>query len=250
MSKEAIISLLSDLKEEDIQSIGGLDVTLKANPILKLCSSHMTSNPHCFWTGREGKIKARSSNQYKSDADIPFISNLFRSCMLESNIAVRKRISFAVSRIFALYSQGPIAVVYLASDKESEPANLTVGTNFWEAELPVLTNLLKIGKLQHIHFFIHRESKWLGPIDLKNLNVPIYRRYIHPLDHKSVHFSFVQDCFKQADYDQWRLEPPRKGINIVKLRKIVSIWRKKSSKRSYKRFIISVLIIIFFFSFI
>ncbi len=124
---ESIISLLADLKEEDI---GVLSTTLKANSVLKICEGHMKLNSHCFWAGREGKVRSRLQDQYKSDADVPFISELFKLCMQESNLVIRKQISFAVSRIFALYSQGPIAVVYLASDKESESSGLTVGTNF------------------------------------------------------------------------------------------------------------------------
>ena len=225
---------------DDVESINALgNPTTKARQFLDFCRPHMTSELHCFWAGRQGKLKARESKEYKSDADVPFVSALFALCTALKDQgnpqSVVKLFAFAVSRLFASYSKGPTAVVFLASDKPSEPAGLTVGTNFYEAELPVLATLLRVGQLKQIHIYTQQSADgWQGPLvfprDLVELR--IYRRYVHPMDPCRMRVPFVSDEYTQADYERWRLEPARRGTTVAFMRRIVLKWRRKKLAQS------------------
>ena len=222
-----IDSIFTDFTLDDVDSIqwNKLRITPRAQKFIDYCRPHMTYARHCFWSGKNAKIKCRENKAYLSDKDVPFIKELFELCNIlrDQGKPYLKMFAFAVSRVFALYSKGPTAVIYLSSDKSTEPAGLTTGTNLYEAELPVLVSLLHGKVLEHIHLYV--EGVPYGPIHHIQ-QLPIYRRYVHPLDPISTHISFVSDSYQQSDYDQWRLEPPRKYITAGRIRKILLRWQK------------------------
>ena len=234
---EVLTQVLLSLNQVDVESIDedAKHATPNAQAFLDFCSTRIVREPHCFWSGRTAKLRAQAAKpeQYRSDAEVPFVATLFRTCMSLECVSPqqRRQISFAISRVYALYSEGPHALVYLSSDKPTESAGLTVGTNFWEAELPVLSRMVSVGRLTALQYFVYDQtlSRWTTREQVDTL--PIYRRYAHPLDPLSVLGSFVEDRFGQNDYDMWRLTAPRRAIILGRVRSIVAIWTGKRHSR-------------------
>ena len=196
------------------------------------------SDNRCFWAGTQARSKALKEENYITDTMHPIIGKLFNIC---SEIRVHNGhseqltlISYAISKAYASYSRG-IVKIFISSDKLSESPCLTVGTNFWEAELPVLRhlerqNLVKLNVYLHIGDLIsHTDCSvssletanryWIGPFT--HLSLPVVRRQWHPLDY-GCRDSFVVQGMNQDDYDNWRSRPPRKYTSMAMLRKCVS----------------------------
>lgn len=159
-----------DFKLEDCESIP-LKPTAKALKFLVFAAEYMKYNNHCFWSGNNAKNKAHA---FISDKDVDFISLLFR---FWNTYNYDKTVSFAISRLYAMYSNLPEAIIFLSSDKPTEKTGLTMGTNFWEAELPVLLQLnFKIICFVDNHTGICYQDL------ISQKNITIYRRYAHPMD--------------------------------------------------------------------
>jgi hypothetical protein len=199
----------------------------------KLLSPLMIKQPHCFWGGREAKKRAHQETTHKSDKEIPLIRELFikiRDTRKKMGCydPLLTEVAFWVSRLYALHTIG-IPKIFIAQDKETEEPGYTVGTNLWEAELPTLWELVHKGEIEDIHLYLYQNKVWKGPISLKNgnIDIPVWRRTWHPLDDPSTKLSFVERHFEQKDFDFWRTQPPRKGINLRKLVKFIRIWKGK-----------------------
>lgn len=215
--------------------------TSRAKQLYQLCQRwDLVKDHHCFWSGQLGKEKAcdkvkRSSYKFKTDADVWLISRLFKLCFQLPNSMQHKQPSYAISRMFAFYThENEVAHVYLATDKNSESSGITVGTNFWEAEFPVLRSQLTKPSHQLLFHIYNVKTKtwnrmWCDSPQWKGLT--IYRRYEHPLDSKSTRSSFVHDHFSQYDYDHWRTTPPRKGIYIQTLLTQIDKWKRIAKQR-------------------
>lgn len=103
--------------------------------------------PHFFWSCFEARIKAQHELLQRDgamDHSYPFISFLFALCTVLRNevdggvyTSQMTMVSYAISRVYASLARGT-ALVFLSTDKPTEPTGITLGNNFWEAELPVL----------------------------------------------------------------------------------------------------------------
>jgi hypothetical protein len=222
--------MLLEINETDLNSVP-YNPTILAQKFLNYSKQYMEYLPHCFWSGKEAKEKSKELLKFKSDADISYISLLFKYIGENKTIKNNKQISFLISKLFALYSKGPEVIISLSSDKKSEIPGLTVSTNLWEAELPIINYLYQIGEIKKINFMIFSYSihsmTYNKIISFQKLNIPIYRRYYHIYDHINSKNSFILDTYDQTDFDNWRKTPNRKGININIIRKMIKKWRNK-----------------------
>jgi hypothetical protein len=215
---------LLSITQTDLESVP-YNPTIKAEKFLEYSKQYMNYSAHCFWSGKEAKNKSKELKDFKSDADIPYISLLFKYIIEnKNNIKNIKEISFMISKLFALYSKGPEVIICLSSDKKSESAGLTVNTNLWEAELPIINYLFQIGQIKEINFIILSENN-CNKISFSELNVQIYRRYYHISDRLIDRKSFILDTYDQTDFDNWRKTPGRKGININYIKNIIKKWK-------------------------
>ena len=229
--------LLVKLNDIDIESIGTNHQTINASNAHEYVKKFMDlkNTNHTFWAGINARERAMIEPNYKTDNSYGIISLLFNFCSKLKTCGFDAlqltNISFAISRIYAAQTTG-IAKIFISSDKPSEKTGLTVGTNLWEAELPVLWNLYHRGIITDIQLYIDDgvlyNSKWMSGVSMINdkINIPIYRRTWHYLDNDNTKSSFVQANMIKADYDKWRETPPRKAITTTKLKSIIMKWKK------------------------
>lgn len=107
-------TFLSEFTSADVESIqppfDEKQWTPRAQQLYRLCQSwDIQKNRHCFWSGRLGKEKASdkvkgSGYEFKTDADIPILSRLFKLCFQLPNAMQHKQPSYAISRMFAFYT--------------------------------------------------------------------------------------------------------------------------------------------------
>lgn len=225
--------LFSQVTSTDYDSLCHSPTPL-ASKLLAEAKRWIPAGPHSFWAGRAARQRACLTPY--AESHVPFMSFLFIWCQryIKKNKSDSvKLLFFTISRLFARTTIG-LASVFLSSDKPSEEPGLTVGTNFWEAELPVLWTLQKQGTVQVLIYM----GGWKKAVALSSVNlksIPIYRRYAHSLDRKDCRDSFVSDDFTQMDYDAWRTQPPRRGILVGKLHGFACQWKLKSqNKKSQK----------------
>jgi hypothetical protein len=214
----------------DWQTVGTERPTENAKLFVADACTRIQGEPHCFWTGREARKRAYEQDGYRCDNKVTYVSVLFEKGKEIQDSHVKKEFFFAVSRIFASHSTS--ALICVSSDKKTEPAGFTVGTNFWEAELPVLWKL-KDGIAITLLLIEHHEEVKLNLSQNELMKVRIYRRYAHSLDCDKK--SFVEDHYQQEDYDQWRKEKPRRGILFQDLLKWFRRWRSVVRCESERR---------------
>jgi len=119
--------------------------------------------------------------------------------------------------------------LYLSSDKDSEGVGLTVNNNLWCAELPTL----KAASVE-ISVFLYSDGTWRGPVNLNDLDIPVWRRNWHPLDNDIHRSSFVEPHYNITDFDSWRLAPARPYISLSYLRALVARLVHKFRVRRYR----------------
>ena len=235
--------LLTCLIQKDIESIGTQRQTENANNLENYIKGFMDlgNSNHCFWAGINARKKAIAEVNYKTDTSYLILTVLFNICykLLTCKIYSQEKltdISFAISRIYASQTTG-IAKIFISSDKPTESVGWTIGTNLWEAELPVLWNLYHRRVIKDIQLYIDNgilgNSNWNNGISIINYNcisLPIYRRTWHSLDSPDTKSSFVVPGMVQSDYDQWRLTAPRKFITTTRLKVIINKFKKNIKK--------------------
>jgi hypothetical protein len=189
--------------------------------------------PHCFWSGIQARARANvlaREGKAVTDSSYPFISFLFAVCSTIRSEAGgvygghETLISFAISRIYASFAQD-LALVFLSSDKPSEPTGITLGNNFWMAELPVLQANKHNGKITDIKVSINTNSIWETYSFNELLFLPLWRRSWHMLDDIKHKPSFVTQKMETADWEAWRTAPPRKPITVYTLFHICRKWK-------------------------
>lgn len=221
---------ISTLSISDWQSVGTHSPTPHARVFLQAVEKKIIRSPHCFWSGKAARTQAYEQTDYVCDNQVPLVSVLFEKGKKEAkDPLIQKEFFFAISRLFALTSTS--ALIFLSSDKPSEPPGLTIGTNFWEAELPVLWRLRQEGKLSICEICLMETGKATRNLDLSQESLasfPIYRRYKHPYD--ADEDSFVQDHYKAQDYEKWRKAKPRKAILFGNLLRMALLWRRMTRK--------------------
>ncbi|BAU79945.1 hypothetical protein A9K97_gp406 [Tokyovirus A1] len=210
------MDILLRITREDFESVGTDNETDKVKALLKLVKRECPSIgefPHKFWSGMEAR--KQKVEGVMSDADYPFISSLFREC---EKFREKRRgehdeqmtlVSFMISSIFARFCKEK-AYVFLSSDKPTEEAGLTISTNFYEAELPVL---LRLG----LPIFVSRsvERIWTPFQEIRedSFDCPVWKRYWDPSDGPETEKSFVKQKMSPNEWDEWRLAPPRKPLS-------------------------------------
>lgn len=192
--------------------------------------------PQCFWAGLEGRKRAHQEKDHLTDDQVPVIRMLFRMLSLirknmKKHDPQMTELSFMVSRVFAYYSGGT-AKIFISQDKSTEEPGYTTGTNLWEAELPMLWELLHLRILDDIHIHLFRNGSWDGPFSIRDerLDFPIWRRNFHKLDAPDTKLSFVEQHYAQDDYDRWRTQPPRRGIMLSSLKRMIARWKRSCKK--------------------
>lgn len=226
--EQEIISLFSRVTQKDFVSVGTCQETSTALKFLHLFRDNepnIGAKEHRFWSGMEAR-KEKVPRTF-SDADYPFIVYLFELCQRErqkNNGEYSERmtlVSFMISSCFAYFSRGT-AHVFLSSDKPTEEAGLTTGTNFMEAELPVLQRLKRNGDIQKILVYRFVSEDWKEPREIgeDSFDVPIYRRQWHPMDSFESKKSFVRQQMTQDEWEEWRDALPRKSCSWKTLKKI------------------------------
>lgn len=220
------LGLLLKLTDQDIASIGTAAPLEPARRLISACEAEddFSAGRQCFWSCLSVREQASQVPGFATDAQFKSLARLFRLCMTEVQPGpTRSRLAFAVSRVYAQFARG-IVHVFLGSDKPSEPAGLTIGNNFWEAELPVL----QLRKAQGIvtEILVHVQG---STTTWEDLDVPLWRRDFHPsLDDPVTRPSFIEAGWSQEQWDQWRQEEPRrKPLTLRKLRGLVSKFRSK-----------------------
>lgn len=226
------------LTSEDIDSIGSSSPTKTATEFVKFTSQYNTnteSSEHCFWSGMEAKKKAQSLTNLLKDSDYAVINLLFEICVMvrENNddtyFEELTRVSFATSRVFALFSKGN-AHIFVSTDKDSEPPGFTCNNNFWDAELPILQMLYftKVVTNIWLYFYDHTIKSWLDPVSIHQTDIdfPIWRRKWHPiLDKVDIKDSFVHQKMTPSQWDSWRKNKPRTYITFQKLKQVIRHWK-------------------------
>lgn len=223
--------LLFELKEDDVDSIGTKNPTDLAKKIIQICKPYFVEcNTYVFWSTRPARVEAyklSDKKEYMLDKKHALINDLFErwSNISKTNKIDNKKmilISFAISRLYALQATNN-ALVFLGSDKSTEGVGFHVGNNLWHAELFVLRHVCK-----NIKFVIvdDNNTKTYDVTPDKLLVLPIWRREYHILDDPKTSKSFVKRSYGQLEYDQWRMEPPRKGITYGRLYEHCQKWRK------------------------
>ncbi|AHC55133.1 hypothetical protein D1R32_gp416 [Tunisvirus fontaine2] len=223
--------LFARLTQRDFVSVGTGEETDVALEFLRLVQENEPDigkkGEHRFWSGMEAK--KQSVKGTVSDADYPYISYLFGLCKENGQYSKQMvLVSFMISSCFAYFSRG-VAHVFLSSDKPTEEAGLTTGTNFMEAELPVLQRLKRRGKISGI--FVSRfTSGWTEPQELnESFDIPVWRRNWHPMDGEQTKKSFVWQNMTQDDWEEWRKTEPRKSCSLGSLRKVTYALNKCTS---------------------
>jgi hypothetical protein len=227
--------LFFELRENDVDSIGTNKPTKLAEQIINACRPFFEQcNTYVFWSTRLARTEAYkllNNNNTILDKNHKLISRLFEEWSKISKTLDNKSISektmilisYAISRLYALQATKN-AIVFLGSDKKTEDIGFHVGNNLWHAELPVLQNncpnirfimVDEIGDKTITHEITKDKLKYL----------PIWRREIHSMDDYSCSKSFVKISYTQNDYDEWRKEPPRRGILYGRLFKYYLKWK-------------------------
>jgi hypothetical protein len=256
---QQVLSLFTQLTDVDVKSIGSDHITNTAKTLLDITWNERTEEEkvydslitvgesssssisgsssytsHCFWSGIVARSYVLSRPELRTDYSYYIFNFLFELCELiriENNNEHSHQmtvVSFAISACYATLSSGTVHV-YLSSDKQSERVGLTVGNNFWEAELYVLRHMLKLGSITDIifHLYNNEDNNWvIDNID----NIPLWRRNWHPLDGMEKQSSFVSMSRKnivKEDYDQWRLTQPRPHITTIQLKNIINTWYRR-----------------------
>lgn len=180
----------------------------------------------CFWSGRAAAACAAEMGGV-TDKSFRVLRDLFAACSVRGTPPA---VGYAISGAFAETTRGT-AHVWLSSDKPSEPAGLTVGTNLWEAELPVLQMRRQAGHLAGLCFHVQRDDgTWTETAVLPD-HLPIWRRHAHPLDPPTTSASFVTSEKEQHEWDAWRARPPRPLLlTWGQLRAIANKWRHMACK--------------------
>lgn len=221
--------LLITLSHEDIESIGLHNQSPHATQLIEYCIQFMPAHTiNIFWCGQQGRTKANEESERlnaKMDSGYPFISLLFKICYLGRDQYSRHTtqmtdVSFAISKVFAQRSTHN-AYIFIASDKPSEHPGFTVGTNLWNAELPVLRQRMVMGYLDNIIVSYCVNGGWTEGKHIDNIDLPIYRREHHILDCPTTELSFVKSTYTLPDYIKWLDYPARKGIKITVMKKII-----------------------------
>ncbi|AMQ10562.1 hypothetical protein [Brazilian marseillevirus] len=208
--------LFQKLTREDFVSVGSGNETQTALEFLSLVKDNeptIGEKEHLFWSGMEAR-KQRINNTV-SDADYSYISFLFDLCQKNKERYSEQMtlVSFMISSCFAYFSRGT-AHVFLSSDKPTEEPGLTTGTNFMEAELPVLQRLKQRGKIQKILVSRFVTGIWKEPQEMNGeFDIPVWRRDWHPMDGEETKESFVRKSMTQGEWEEWRKAPPRKSCS-------------------------------------
>lgn len=182
----------------------------------KYCVGKCKTNSYpCFWSCRPGRTAAYNDPLSYTDADCYVVNLLFqhhKNCL-----------AFEISRAYASFARGTV-LVYMGSDKMTEPVGFHVGNNFWIAELPTLQRMLREGKIENILLRIVGEGRTIsmksGVIDL-----PLWQRQWRPHNGEETKRSYVSQVMSEDDWEQWRRAPPRKYITYSRMLEIVRRWK-------------------------
>lgn len=243
------VAALSGFTAEDSDSVITNNPTGRALKFLSLLTflesngfstPRQFAKPLSFWSGRIAQEKAFQETAGISDSRVPAISVMFDVCQSLQEIQGRYDayiliLSAAISRIFALHTQG-VVNVYLNSEKSSEAAGFTIPNNFWLVELPTLMDRYhqKIVTDIVIYLYDHQKKIWLDGVSLfskKGEDVQIYRRDLHPLlDDKKNENRFKKVNATPKEREEWKKSSPRPSITYGKLKYIARSWQERTSK--------------------
>ncbi|BBI30307.1 hypothetical protein QKT49_gp456 [Acanthamoeba castellanii medusavirus] len=247
LEQRALFFLLN-ISHGDFVSIGTGEETPLAREFLDLVQENtdesLLEKERCFWSGMEARERARQKEDAITDDRCSLLSLLFSVCSKRrrENGGMHTKqetlFSFCISSAYAYFAHGT-AHVFLSSDKPSERTGLTTGTNFLEAELPVL-----LRKGVRVAVYLMDDGNWKGPIDYgdKNLDLPMWRRDWHPLDGRDSLASYVNVCPSvqsidpalflesrkektQREWDEWRMQPPRTPCQTSLVSFVVKRWK-------------------------
>lgn len=187
--------------------------------IQSLCTQRLP----CFWSCKNGGEYAKKNVNYFTDSDCPIISLLFNTKPL-------KEISYEISKAYASLASKEV-MVYIGSDKSNEEIGFHLGNNFWNAEFPVLRNLMYQGIVSDIIINLIQNNIIIKKLSVKQnkITLPLWRRSWHPSDGIQRRLSFVWPAMTDKDWDVWRKASPRPFIRYNIIIKIVKIWKSKIS---------------------
>ncbi len=244
------LAVLPSFNLHDSETIGAENPTENARKFMGLFA-YLEANgfpgpsiyrkPVNFWSGEAARSRAVSLETELSDNQAPAIAVMFDLCEAIQDIQGEyntwlRLLSASISRIFAMHAFG-VANVYISSDKPCEDAGLTVGNNFWEAELGILQRRLAKQQISdiRIHVFDHLRQVWNPPVSLNSpegMGLQIRRRSFHRHDDEA-HLDRFKAGKSEAERELWRQSGQRPTITLGSLKRIAGRWRVYSGSRLF-----------------
>lgn len=263
--KVACLAFIDAQNDPTIEAAGNPDALKKLKNVYDFLSVQgffgVEGRSVSFWSGAEAKKKAKEEYQKTgelSDAEVPALVVLFNIVSIfekefymplsansglsdaYKNLAVI--LPDALSRLYASESEGE-ANVYISSDKSSEPAALTMGNNFWNAELQTLQRREKPAPIWiHLHN-PHSADPWGHKIDFndpKSLEkLRVNRKLPYSPKHASVEQlidkdpkQFRKSVMTTEEYGLWKEYPnAQQGVSLATLKKAARAIKKEAASR-------------------
>lgn len=226
-----------------------------------------------FWSGKYGADKAESTPGEISCSEVPSISVLFSLYNMvsdyldeEKGASIPNFLQEALSKLYALKAKGHVNV-YISARNRADEARLTIGNNFWNAELFTLQQKLRKGEIDsiNIHLFDGQNNQWKPPVDInskeadaalflikrearrappKNVapqtpttpavsskeidkEIKEFDEFQKTLPKDATYSNFMQQC--QNDIVK-KPEPRPKPLSWGALRKVVAHWKQKTQE--------------------
>lgn len=241
---------ISYFTEEDYESIGSTLPTPRTKELIE-CFESLDQNGFSlaqgniinFWSGDEAKKRAWNDDSL-SDSKIPAIAVGFDICRAIQQIENKKKYHIMarklpniVSAIFSSLAKDEVRV-FISSNKQSEPASIIAGNNFFKAELPVVQRLASQNIVTKIFIYLQsKEGIWQHPVEFNSKEadcIPVVRRLPYKsgkveLDDKdSTPFVVIERWKDRNHFKNWcDTAPARPSITLGQLRSIARKFKKE-----------------------
>ena len=213
-----------------------------------------------FWSGDSAFDKASNIPDEISSAKVPNMALMFDMTGLINGMQdtldfkIPGEITQALSRWYAMGAKGSVNI-YISSNKASEGPALTMGNNFWIAELVTLQERLKNGEIDaiKINMYDHRTGQEVGPYDINSKEaepfLQIVRRNAYQPSEQQIEQAIktmspeyqqkfkamieTGDKAKAFEFDV--LAPERRSMSMEKLREVALTFRAKAAQKALKK---------------
>lgn len=213
-----------------------------------------------FWSGGDAFNKATNTSGEISSSKVPNMALMFDVIELIKDmkdtldISIPEEVTQGISRWYAMRANGTVNV-YISSNKPSEGPALTMGNNFWIAELVTLQEKLKNGEIDSImiNLYDHRTGEKLGPYDFNSKEAEpfleiVRRRAYQPSEQQidqaiktmSPEFQkkfkeMIETDDKAKPFSRDKNAPERPSTNVEELRNIALTFQAKAAHKALKK---------------